>query len=212
MPTTLELPSKLDVVVDLTVLHDPESAALVAQGLIAPFEVDDGETSVRHAEDVVEIEADAVRAAMVQLTRHGQEHVAVDGAARTSVDPGDAAHCFRQRIGAAFPRVDLLQGTDRIPRQGTAPRCAKIRSVEKAVRDFLAANYFLGDDPNELAGSASLIEAGLIDSTGVLELVGFLEDRFDVRITNEELLPENLDSIDNIVAFVTKKVGSPETA
>lgn len=84
--------------------------------------------------------------------------------------------------------------------------------MEKAVRDFLAANYFLGDDPNELAGSASLIEAGLIDSTGVLELVGFLEDRFDVRITNEELLPENLDSIDNIVAFVTKKVGSPETA
>ena len=73
------------------------------------------------------------------------------------------------------------------------------------MREFLAVNYFLGDDPGDLPGSASLIEAGLIDSTGVLELVGFLEERFDVRITNEELLPENLDSIDNIVAFVEKK-------
>jgi len=80
--------------------------------------------------------------------------------------------------------------------------------VEQDVREFLAANYFLGDDPSDLAGSASLIEAGLIDSTGVLELVGFLEERFDIRITNEELLPENLDSIDNIVAFVTKKRGA----
>lgn len=77
--------------------------------------------------------------------------------------------------------------------------------MERDVREFLAANYFLGEDPEGLDASASLIEAGLIDSTGVLELVGFLEERFDIRITNEELLPENLDSIDNIVAFVERK-------
>jgi len=77
--------------------------------------------------------------------------------------------------------------------------------MEREIREFLAANYFLGEDPSALDGSSSLIEAGLIDSTGVLELVGFLEERFDIRITNEELLPENLDSIDNIVAFVERK-------
>lgn len=79
-------------------------------------------------------------------------------------------------------------------------------AVEGDLREFLAANYFLGDDPSQLAGSSSLIEAGLIDSTGVLELVGYLEEKFGIRITNEELLPENLDSIDNIVAFVERKL------
>jgi acyl carrier protein len=79
-------------------------------------------------------------------------------------------------------------------------------AVERDLREFLAANYFLGDDPSQLAGSSSLIEAGLIDSTGVLELVGYLEEKFGIRITNEELLPENLDSIDNIVAFVERKL------
>jgi acyl carrier protein len=77
--------------------------------------------------------------------------------------------------------------------------------IEKQIREFLAANFFLGDDPAALAGSASLIEAGIIDSTGVLELVGFLEETFDIRIDDDDLVPENLDSIDNIVRFVTRK-------
>ena len=80
------------------------------------------------------------------------------------------------------------------------------QSVERDLREFLAANYFLGEDPGALTGSSSLIEAGLIDSTGVLELVGYLEEQFGIRITNEELLPENLDSIDNIVGFVARKL------
>jgi acyl carrier protein len=80
-----------------------------------------------------------------------------------------------------------------------------MRSMEQKIRDFLAANFFLGDDPSALSGSASLIEAGIIDSTGVLELIGFLEEEFGIRIDDEELLPENLDSIDNIVKFVERK-------
>jgi acyl carrier protein len=85
------------------------------------------------------------------------------------------------------------------------PNRAASDAVEHELREFLAANYFLGDDPSQLAASSSLIEAGLIDSTGVLELVGYLEEQFDIRITNEELLPENLDSIENIVGFVERK-------
>jgi acyl carrier protein len=77
--------------------------------------------------------------------------------------------------------------------------------MEQTIREFLAANFFLGDNPSELSGSTSLIEAGVIDSTGVLELVGFLEEQFGIRIGDEELVPENLDSIDNIVRFVERK-------
>jgi acyl carrier protein len=84
--------------------------------------------------------------------------------------------------------------------------------IEDAIREFLAANFFLGDDPAGLPGSASLIEAGVIDSTGVLELVGYLEETFDIRIRDDELLPENLDTIDNVVGFVTRKQQESESA
>jgi acyl carrier protein len=77
--------------------------------------------------------------------------------------------------------------------------------MEQRIREFLAANFFLGDDPSQLDGSTSLIEAGVIDSTGVLELVGFLEEAFEIRIADEDLVPENLDSIDNILKFVERK-------
>jgi acyl carrier protein len=87
-----------------------------------------------------------------------------------------------------------------------------MRSIEQAIREFLATNFFLGDDPAGLAGSASLIEAGVIDSTGVLELVGFLEEHFEIRIQDDELVPENLDTIDNIVQFVTRKRGAESAA
>jgi acyl carrier protein len=77
--------------------------------------------------------------------------------------------------------------------------------VEQEIRDFLAANFFLGQDPGALQTSSSLIEAGLIDSTGVLELVGFLEEQYDIRIEDDDLTPENLDSIDNILGYVARK-------
>ena len=77
--------------------------------------------------------------------------------------------------------------------------------VEPDIRSFLSEAFFLGDDPSELPSSSSLIESGIIDSTGVLELVGFLEEKYDIRIGDDELVPENLDSIDNIVRFVDGK-------
>lgn len=80
--------------------------------------------------------------------------------------------------------------------------------MENELRSFLAENFLLGDDFRGLPGSASLIEAGIIDSTGVLELVGFLEEAYDIQIAEAELVPENLDSIDNIVGFVGAKRNS----
>jgi acyl carrier protein len=80
--------------------------------------------------------------------------------------------------------------------------------VERELRSFLAENFLLGEEFRGLPGSASLIEAGIIDSTGVLELVGFLEETYDIEITDSELVPENLDSIDNVVRFVGAKRNS----
>lgn len=77
--------------------------------------------------------------------------------------------------------------------------------MESEIRAFIADNFLLGDDVQNLPGSASLIDAGIIDSTGVLELVGFLEDRYGIRIADHELLPENLDTIDNVIRFVGEK-------
>jgi len=78
--------------------------------------------------------------------------------------------------------------------------------LERDVRRFLADNFPLGKDATELSGIDSLLEAGVIDSTGVLELVGFLEDHYSISISDEELLPENLDSVDAIVQFLQRKL------
>jgi acyl carrier protein len=78
-------------------------------------------------------------------------------------------------------------------------------SIESDVRRFLATNFPLGRDVNELANDAPLLDAGIIDSTGVLELVDFLEDRFSIRISDDELVPENLNSIGSIVRFLGEK-------
>jgi acyl carrier protein len=83
--------------------------------------------------------------------------------------------------------------------------------MEAELRSFLAENFLLGEEFRGLPGSASLIEAGIIDSTGVLELVGFLEEAYEIEITDSELVPENLDSIDNVVRFVGVKRNSGHT-
>lgn len=84
--------------------------------------------------------------------------------------------------------------------------------MEGEIRTFLAENFPLGEDPSDLRADASLLEAGIIDSTGVLELVGFIEETYGVRVEDEELLPENLDSIQSIVGFVERKRAAASAA
>lgn len=78
--------------------------------------------------------------------------------------------------------------------------------ISEKVRAFIADNYYAADSAH-LKNDASLLDMGIIDSTGVLEVIGFLETEFDIAIEDEEMVPENLDSIDNIVAFVRRKQG-----
>ncbi len=74
-----------------------------------------------------------------------------------------------------------------------------------AISDFVVSNFLFGDRSRLPAGGTSLIESGVIDSTGVLELIEFLEDEFAISVAESETVPDNLGSLDNLVRFVTAK-------
>jgi acyl carrier protein len=76
------------------------------------------------------------------------------------------------------------------------------------IRTFVVENYLFGDE-SKLGNDDSFMESGIIDSTGILELVRFLEATFGIKVADEELIPDNLDSITKIVAFLQKKLPSP---
>jgi len=78
-------------------------------------------------------------------------------------------------------------------------------SVEQQVRDYILENYLFTDDQSALVNSDSFLEKGILDSTGILEVIYFIEEEFGVKVDDDEMLPENLDSVDNIVAFVDRK-------
>lgn len=73
------------------------------------------------------------------------------------------------------------------------------------IRGFIVNNFMMGRDPKELTDSGSLLELNIIDSTGVLELVSFLEETYSITIEDDELIPENLDTVDRIVNFINRK-------
>jgi acyl carrier protein len=78
-------------------------------------------------------------------------------------------------------------------------------SIKSQVREFITDNFMMGRDPGELKDTNSLLEMNIIDSTGVLELVGFLEETFEITIEDDELIPENLDSLDKIENYIKRK-------
>jgi acyl carrier protein len=78
------------------------------------------------------------------------------------------------------------------------------QEIRRQVREYVVASFYVAD-PAALGDSASLIDTGIVDSTGVLELVAFLEQTFGVAVGDDEMLPENLDSIARVAAFVCRK-------
>ena len=83
-------------------------------------------------------------------------------------------------------------------------------ALDDEIRAYIVDNFLLGGD-QELSPSQSLLESGVVDSTGVLELVGFLEQSYGIQVQDADLVPENLDTIDNIAAFVRRKQALRET-
>lgn len=84
--------------------------------------------------------------------------------------------------------------------------------IETQLRHFVRDNLMFGQTQHELKNDQSFLNSGIIDSTGVLELVAFLEDNFKIKVNDEEIVPENLDSIERLIQFVTKKQASPAAA
>jgi len=73
------------------------------------------------------------------------------------------------------------------------------------IRNFIVENFLFGDDSRPLPDEMSLIDNDLVDSTGILELVGFLEEHFELKIADSDIVPANLDSIEKIAVFVRQK-------
>lgn len=76
--------------------------------------------------------------------------------------------------------------------------------IKQQVRQFILDNFMMGGKA-EIPDDASFIDRHIIDSTGFLELISFVEQSFDIRINDEDMVPENLDSLNNIERFVQKK-------
>ena len=81
--------------------------------------------------------------------------------------------------------------------------------VEQAIRSFVVQNFLFGDAA-DLNDDTSFLETGVIDSTGVLELVGFLESTFGIVVDDADLVPANLDSVNRAARYVTRKLAERE--
>ncbi len=79
---------------------------------------------------------------------------------------------------------------------------------KEAIRTFIIENFLYGQDDHTLTDEVSFLEKGIIDSTGVLELVSFVEEKFGFSVTDDEIIPDNFDSISKLADFVAKKANS----
>jgi len=79
-----------------------------------------------------------------------------------------------------------------------------MNEMKDRIKAFIVENFLFGK-ANGLGEDSSFLDEGIIDSTGILELVSFLEEQYDISVEDEELVPENLDSINNVVAYLEGK-------
>ena len=89
---------------------------------------------------------------------------------------------------------------------------ASMSETERDVRQFVADNFILDRGADDLPGDESLTQSGVLDSMGVLELIMFIEERFGVKVPDEDTLPANLDTVDNIVRYVQGRLAGVSAA
>ena len=80
--------------------------------------------------------------------------------------------------------------------------------IKKELQDFIVENFLFGSTETQVGDEDSFIKNGILDSTGILELMYFLEEKFGIEVDDEEMVPENLDSINNVVSFVSRKTAA----
>lgn len=79
------------------------------------------------------------------------------------------------------------------------------RSLEQQLRDYIVDTFLFGEGADSFSDDDSLLERGILDSTGVLELVAYMNESFEIRVADHELVPENFDSVNRLSAFVQRK-------
>ena len=82
-------------------------------------------------------------------------------------------------------------------------------NTKEQVRQYIAENFLFSDDGCSLPDDASFLEEGIVDSTGVLELVMFVQEEFGIAVSDDEIVPQNFDSIDRLAAYIETKSTTP---
>ncbi|MGZ5030900.1 MAG: acyl carrier protein [Methylobacter sp.] len=77
--------------------------------------------------------------------------------------------------------------------------------MKKIIHQYILENFLFTEDESALQHSDSFLDTGIIDSTGVLEIILFIEETFGIKVNDDEMLPSNLDSVDNLTEFVQRK-------
>jgi acyl carrier protein len=78
-------------------------------------------------------------------------------------------------------------------------------SIERKLRGYILENFLFTNDDAALSSSDSFMAKGILDSTGIIEVILFMEEEFGVKVADEEMTPENLDSVTKLVAFIERK-------
>ncbi|HVN95524.1 MAG TPA: acyl carrier protein [Syntrophorhabdaceae bacterium] len=80
------------------------------------------------------------------------------------------------------------------------------QNIKQQIIDFITTNFLFDDSQTVIGEKDSLLETGVIDSTGVLELIAFIEETYGIKVDDEEITPENLDTILDITYFIQQKL------
>jgi len=81
-----------------------------------------------------------------------------------------------------------------------------MKNVEGMIRTYIAENMLFSDNGYPHSDSTSFLEEGIVDSTGILELVMFVEETFNITVEDEEIMPENFDSVAQLAAYIHRKI------
>jgi len=86
-----------------------------------------------------------------------------------------------------------------------------VTDIKTRVRQFVTTTFYVLD-PSQLTDTLSFLDSGIVDSTGVLEIIGFLQSEFGVNVEDHEILPENLDSVEQLSVYIERKRGEAAAA
>jgi len=78
-------------------------------------------------------------------------------------------------------------------------------NTETLLRNYILENYLFTDDQSKLNNTDSFLDSGILDSMGILELIYFMDEELSIKVLPDEMIPSNLDSINNLLAFIERK-------